>query len=71
MSLPHYRYQPEKYGLIFLKKLKLIKHSYGMSISDILDQVKQYEISSNDLYSIDSVKYKLREYNLDIILKNI
>ena len=70
MPLPHYGGNSMP-GLDYLKELKIITCSYLLSINDYLIQVEKYNISMEDLYSVNKVKIKIREYNLSKILESI
>ena len=67
MPLPHYTYK--RPGLDYLRKLKLITYCYYLD--DYLVQVKKYNITSEDFFSIEAVKNKIREYNLSKIIESI
>ena len=70
MPLPHYGGN-NMTGLDYLKELKIITCSYLLSINKYLIQVEKYNISMYDLYSVNKVKNKIREYNLSKILESI
>ena len=71
--LPHYPESKDerRESMIHLMNLGIIGIHHNVVSNNLLEEVEIYGISKLDMYTLESIKFKVREYNLSKILESI